>query len=149
IHIKSNRPAYLRLHGRLEPVDMDPLTIEQIYEFVDYACPAKFIDRWKQDNQIDFSYKLEEVGRFRVSAFHQRSTPSIVFRHVKDRPPTLEQLNHQPETFQNMCIARDGIVLVCGATGSGKSSTLAAMLNWINQNHDRHIVTLEDPIEFN
>ncbi len=149
IHIKSNKPAYLRLHGRLEAVDMDPLPVEGIYEFVDYGCPQKFLDRWRQDAQVDFSYKLDEVGRFRVSAFHQRGTPSLVFRHVKDQPPTFEQLQHSPETFQKLCTAKDGIVLVCGPTGSGKSSTLAAMLNWINQNYDRHIVTLEDPIEFN
>lgn len=149
IHIKSNRPAYLRLHGHLEPVEMERLSVEQIYEFVDYACPSKFAERWRRDAQIDFSYKLDEVGRFRVNAFHQRGTPSIVFRHVKDRPPTFEELNHQAETFQRLCTGKDGIVLVCGATGSGKSSTLAAMLNWINENFDRHIVTLEDPIEFN
>jgi twitching motility protein PilT len=71
-----------------------------------------------------------------------------VFRHVKDRPPTLEQLNHDPAVFLDLCKHKDGILLVCGATGSGKSSTMAAMLNWINHNMDKHIVTLEDPIEF-
>ena len=149
IHIKTNKPAFLRLHGSLEPVDMDKLTHAQIGRFVEASCPAQFYERWQEENQVDYSYKLENVGRFRVSAFYQRGTPSIVFRHVKDRPPTFEQLNHQPETFVKLCTQRDGITLVCGATGSGKSSTLAAMLNWINHNYDKHIVTLEDPIEFN
>jgi len=149
IHIKSARPAFLRLHGHLEPVDMDPLSQKDIYTFIESTCPGQFYERWQQDNQVDFSYKLEEVGRFRVNAFHQRGTPSLVFRHVKDKAPTFEQLNHDPDVFLNLCKVKDGITLVCGATGSGKSSTMAAMLNWINMNFDRHIVTLEDPIEFN
>lgn len=149
IHIKSNKPAYLRLHGRLEPVDMDNLTSTRISRFIEESCPTQFYERWQEDSQIDYSYKLEDVGRFRVSAFYQRGLPSVVFRHVKDRPPTFEQLNHDPEVFRKLCTQKDGITLVCGPTGSGKSSTMAAMLNWINHNYDKHIVTLEDPIEFN
>lgn len=149
IHLKSHKPGFLRLHGRLEPVDMDPLRPEDLYAFVEETCPESFLVRWKTDAQIDFSYKLDELGRFRVNAFHQRGTPSIVMRHVKDRPPTFEQLNHDPAAFQHLLTGKDGIILVCGATGSGKSSTLAAMLNQINRTTDKHIVTLEDPIEFN
>lgn len=149
IHIKTNKPAFLRLHGHLEPVDMDNLGHAQIARFVEATCPAQFYDKWSEENQVDYSYKVEDVGRFRVNAFYQRGTPSMVFRHVKDRPPTFEQLNHDPEVFRKICTTKDGIALVCGPTGSGKSSTLAAMLNWINHNYDKHIVTLEDPIEFN
>jgi len=149
IHIKSNKPAFLRLHGRLEPVDMDPLRPEDVYSFVEETCPEQFYERWREDAQVDYSYKLEDLGRFRVNAFHQRGTPSMVFRHVKDKPPTFEQLNHEPDAFKKLVSGKDGIVLVCGATGSGKSSTLAAMLNHINHTEDKHIVTLEDPIEFN
>jgi twitching motility protein PilT len=149
IHLKSNKPGFLRLHGRLEAVDMDPLAPENLYAFVDASCPESFLIRWKTDSQIDYSYKLDELGRFRVNAFHQRGTPSIVMRHVKDRPPTFEQLNHDPAAFKHLLYGKDGIILVCGATGSGKSSTLAAMLNHLNHTTDKHIVTLEDPIEFN
>jgi twitching motility protein PilT len=151
IHVKSNKPAHLRLHGKLEVVDMDPLTPEQIQEFLETAMPASFYEDWKQNGQIDFSYDLNELGlgRFRVNGFYQRGTPSVVFRHVKDTPPTFEDLNHEPETFKKLAEAQDGIVLVCGPTGSGKSSTLAAILEYINVTFDRHIVTLEDPIEFN
>lgn len=148
IHIKTDKPAFLRLHGRLEPVDMDPLTLEQNRQFVEFACPEVFLDRWHHENQVDFSYMIEDIGRFRVNAFFQRGSVSVVFRHVKDRPPTLEQLNHDPSVFLDLCTAHDGIILVCGPTGSGKSSTMAAMLNWINHNEDNHVVTLEDPIEF-
>ena len=148
VHIKTNKPALLRINGQLEPVDMDPLGVNQILAFVEDSCPPQFIERWQTDNQIDYSYRLPDVGRFRVNAFYQRGTPSMVFRYVKDRPPTFEQLNLDPELFIELCKQMDGIMLVCGATGSGKSSTLAAMLSWINLNMNKHIVTLEDPIEF-
>jgi twitching motility protein PilT len=149
VHVKTNKPAYLRLHGHLEPIDMDAITTSQILRFVESACPGQFLDRWQEDNQIDFSFEVEEVGRFRVNAFHQRGTPTVVFRHVKDRPPTFEELNHDPEVFKKLTLFNDGILLICGATGSGKSSTLAAMMNYLNHTVDRHVVTLEDPIEFN
>jgi len=148
VHIKSNKPAILRINGHLEPVDMDPLVVNQILAFIEDSCPPQFVERWQTDNQVDYSYRLEQVGRFRVNSFYQRGTPSIVFRHVKDKPPTFEQLNLDPDLFSGLCQQNDGIFLVCGPTGSGKSSTLAAMLNWINFNMDKHIVTLEDPIEF-
>lgn len=149
IHIKSNKPAMLRLHGRLEPIDMDPMTPDQILNFIETVCPTQFFENWQTDNQVDFSYKVDDLGRFRVNSFYQRGSPSMVFRHVKDRPPTFEELNLEPDVFKDLCNQKDGIMLICGATGSGKSSTLAAMLNYINHQQDKHIVTLEDPIEFN
>jgi twitching motility protein PilT len=148
IHLKSNKPALLRIDGRLEPIDMDPVVVNQILAFIDDSCPTQFLERWQTDNQVDYSYRLEEVGRFRVNAFYQRGTPSMVFRHVKDRAPTFQMLNHEEDTLIDLCKEPDGILLVCGPTGSGKSSTLAAMLNWINHNRDKHVVSLEDPIEF-
>lgn len=150
IHLKSDKPAFLRLHGHLEAVDMDPLTPEQIRNFIEETVPQQFMDNWMKDGQIDYSYNLEEagLGRFRVNGFYQRGTPSMVFRHINDHPPTLEELNHEPETFRELCEAKDGIVLICGPTGSGKSSTLAAMLDYINHTVDKHVVTLEDPIEY-
>ncbi len=150
IHVKSDKPAFLRLHGHLESVDMDPLTPHQIIEFIESTVPPQFLDPWRDYLQIDYSYDLREIGlgRFRVNGFYQRGTPSMVFRYVKEHPPTFEELNHESATFEEFCTKRDGIVLVCGPTGSGKSSTLAAMLDHINKNYDKHIVTLEDPIEF-
>jgi twitching motility protein PilT len=149
IHVKSAAPAHLRINGRLEAVDMDPVAPEMIYAFVNATCPRQFQNGWRDDSQADYGYVAKGIGRFRVNAFHQRGLPGLVFRHVKDRPPSLADLNHEPGVFQKLCEEKDGIVLVCGPTGSGKSSTLAAMLDYINHNFDRHIVTLEDPIEFN
>ncbi|MBP8256603.1 MAG: PilT/PilU family type 4a pilus ATPase [Opitutaceae bacterium] len=146
--VKSNKPGYVRLSGRLKPVDMDPISAFEAQTFVDENVPKVFRQRWEDEGQIDFAYSVADVGRFRVNGFHQRGLVSIVFRHIKSRVPTFEELNLLPEPLLKLAQAKDGILLVCGATGSGKSSTMASMLDWINHNHDRHIVTIEDPIEY-
>ena len=148
--IKSNKPGYVRIAGKLKPVDMDPLGCPEAEAFVLEHVPKVFLPRWDEEGQVDFAYWVEGIGRFRVNAFHQRGLVSIVLRHIKDMVPTFEQLNlsHTEPALIKLAEAKDGILLVCGATGSGKSSTMAAMLNWINQNLDRHIITIEDPIEY-
>jgi twitching motility protein PilT len=148
IVVKSNKPGYVRLSGRLKPVEMDPISCPEAQAFVDEHVPKIFRQKWEDEGQIDFAYSAEGVGRFRVNAFHQRGLVSIVLRHIKSRVPTLADLNLTPEPMLKLAQAKDGILLVCGATGSGKSSTMAALLNWINQNMDKHIVTIEDPIEY-
>ena len=148
IHIKSNSPAYFRITGSLEAVEMDALAPEEIYEFVKQTIPRQFNESWAKNHQIDYSYKLPDVGRFRVNAFLQRGFPSMVMRYVRDNPPTFAELNLDTKTLSSICKEKNGIVIVCGPTGSGKSSTLAAFINHINHNYDRHIVTLEDPIEY-
>lgn len=146
--VKSNKPGYVRLAGRLKPVDMDPIAGTEAQAFVDDHVPRVFKQIWENEGQIDFAYTAESIGRFRVNAFHQRGTVSIVFRHIKSRIPSFEDLHLQADPLLHLAKAKDGILLICGATGSGKSSTMAAMLNWINHNYDKHIVTIEDPIEF-
>jgi len=146
--VKSNKPGYVRLSGRLKPVDMDPIAGTEAQAFVDDHVPRVFKQVWETQGQIDFAYTAENIGRFRVNAFHQRGTVSVVFRHVKSRVPTFKDLNLEEEPLLHLARAKDGIVLICGATGSGKSSTMAAILDWVNHNFDRHVVTVEDPIEF-
>ena len=146
--VKSNKPGYVRLSGRLKPVDMDPIAGTEAQAFVDEHVPRVFKQVWETQGQIDFAYTAENIGRFRVNAFHQRGTVSVVFRHVKSRVPTFKDLNLEEEPLLHLAKAKDGIVLICGATGSGKSSTMAAILDWVNHNFDRHVVTIEDPIEF-
>ncbi len=148
IVIKSNKPAYVRIAGRLKPVDMDPISCPEAQAFVDEHVPKVFRPKWEAEGQVDFAYSAEGVGRFRVNGFHQRGLVSIVMRHIKSRVPEFEELGLNGEPLLKLAQAKDGILLVCGATGSGKSSTMAAMLNWINRNLDRHIVTIEDPIEY-
>lgn len=148
IHIKSHKPAFLRLSGHLESVEMEPISPEAVREFIEQSVPEQFYDDWNKNRQVDYSYRVEGVGRFRVNGFLQRGLPSVVMRHVSDDPPTFDKLHIDGETLKNLCKEKDGIVILCGATGSGKSSTLAAMINHINHTYDKHIVTLEDPIEF-
>jgi len=148
--IKSNKPGYVRLAGKLKPVDMEPITCPEAEAFVVEHVPKIFRPRWDNEGQVDFAYAADGVGRFRVNAFHQRGLVSIVMRHIKSTVPTFEQLGlgQTEQALIKLAQAKDGILLVCGATGSGKSSTMAAMMNWINHNLDKHIVTIEDPIEF-
>jgi pilus retraction protein PilT len=146
--VKSNKPGFVRIAGRLKQVDMDPILGTEAQAWVDEHVPRVFRPKWDDEGQVDFAYTSEDIGRFRVNAFHQRGTVSIVFRHIKSRVPEFEELGLNGESLLKLAQAKDGILLVCGATGSGKSSTMAAMLNWINRNLDRHIVTIEDPIEF-
>ena len=149
IHIKSGKPALLRISGHLKPVEMDPITNEEAKAFVEASIPKRFAHHWEEDGQIDFAYTTGNLGRFRVNAFRQRNTVSIAFRHVNSRIPSFNDLNLDGQILEKLCKPRDGIILVCGATGAGKSSTLASMLNWINHHREAHVVTLEDPIEYN
>jgi twitching motility protein PilT len=146
--IKTGKPAYYRISNRLKPVDMDPILGEEAQAFVDEHVPRIFKKNWDDLGQVDFAYAAEGVGRFRVNAFHQRGAVSIVLRHIKAKVPEFEELGLQAEPLLNLAKAKDGILLICGATGSGKSSTMAALLNWINRNLEKHIVTIEDPIEY-
>lgn len=148
--VKSNKPGYVRLAGKLKAVDMDPITCPEAEAFVVEHVPKVFRPRWEDEGQVDFAYSAEGIGRFRVNAFHQRGLVSVVMRHIKSSVPTFEQLGlgATEQALIKLAQAKDGILLVCGATGSGKSSTMAAMLDWINQNLDKHIVTIEDPIEY-
>ncbi|HWA88121.1 MAG TPA: PilT/PilU family type 4a pilus ATPase [Opitutus sp.] len=148
--IKSNKPGYVRLAGKLKPVEMDPITCPEAQAFVDEHVPKMFKQKWDDEGQIDFAYSCDGIGRFRVNAFHQRGLVSIVMRHIKSSVPTFDQLGlgETAAALVKLVQAKDGILLVCGATGSGKSSTMAAMMNWVNQNQDKHVVTIEDPIEY-
>ena len=149
IHLKSNKVPVLRLRGTLVELEgRSPLRPEVIQVFIEQTTHGIFRDQWEQEFQVDYAYLLQDVGRFRVNGFMQRTLPGLVFRLVNENPPNLEDLNHEPELFRQLCSLKDGIVLVCGATGSGKSSTLAAMINMINREQNKHIVTLEDPIEY-
>ncbi len=148
IVIKSGKPGYVRISSRLQPVDMDPIANAEAQAWVDEHVPRVFKKAWDDLGQVDFAYSKEGVGRFRVNAFHQRGEISIVLRHIKSKVPEFEDLGLVADPLLNLAKAKDGILLICGATGSGKSSTMAAMLNWINRNMEKHIVTIEDPIEY-
>ncbi|MSR65413.1 MAG: PilT/PilU family type 4a pilus ATPase [Verrucomicrobiae bacterium] len=147
VHIKANRHATLRIARDLFTVEVDPPSEEDVQKVVDVIMPEHLKSRFQREKEVDFSYFHEGIGRFRVNVFQQRGHISIAMRFVKTQIPSFEEL-HLPEVLRKIATTPRGIVLLAGSTGSGKSTTLAAMVEQINNTAKKHIVTLEDPIEY-
>jgi twitching motility protein PilT len=147
IHVKPGHHATIRISGELYPVQVDPPTAEQVEEIVRHMLPKHLESRLDREKEADFSYIDPALGRFRVNVFYQRGLPAFVMRFVKANVPSFKDLN-LPEQLGKIAASERGIILVTGPTGSGKSSTLAAMIQHINETEKCHIITLEDPIEY-
>lgn len=147
IHVKPGHHATIRISGELFPVQVDPPSKEQVEELVRFMLPRHLEARLDREKEVDFSYLHETLGRYRVNVFHQRGSLCMAMRHVKASIPSFDELR-LPEQLGKIATAERGIVFVTGATGSGKSSTLAAMIDHINTTEKCHIITLEDPIEY-
>jgi len=147
IHIVSDEPVVLRLLGRLRKLKIPALTRQQCREMILELLNPEQKAILEQHLQIDFVYGLEGLGRFRGSAMEHQRGISAVFRIIPPRIPTLEELG-MPPTIQRILNEHQGLILVTGTTGHGKSTTLAAMVDYINTNRPHHIITIEDPIEF-
>jgi twitching motility protein PilT len=149
LHLKVASPAMVRVDGDLKPLEQRLLTdsdLETVLLLVTERTPAKR-EAFLESGDLDTSYLADGIGRFRVNGFRQRGSISFAFRFVPKEIPSFEKLG-LPEGVALLAEEHRGLVLVTGATGSGKSTTLAALLNWINRNRKQHIVTIEDPIEF-
>jgi twitching motility protein PilT len=148
VHLKIGLPPIVRRFGALIPLrDQEKLTNEDIYGIA-YGIMNQYQQaKFETTNEIDFAYSLSKIARFRVNCFKQRGSYGMVFRIVPTDPPELDELN-LPEVLKRISLERKGLVLVTGTTGSGKSTTLAAMVNHINANRNCHVITIEDPIEF-
>lgn len=147
IHLCTGQVPYFRIHGRLTPSQFDVLPAETMEAVAKELVPPHLVDRYASDHEVDFSHVESGVGRFRVSAFRGGGMPAVVMRHVKDRIPTIDSLN-LPPAMHKLSQFPNGIVMLSGTTGSGKSTTLAAVIDEINENMARRIITVEDPIEF-
>jgi twitching motility protein PilT len=148
LHLKVDSPPMVRLDGALMPIAETRLSdadLERALELVAARTPAK-LELFRESGDLDTAYTADGVGRFRVNGFRQRGSISFAFRHVPDDVPTFEQLG-LPDGVELLAGEHRGLVLVTGATGSGKSTTLAAMIDKINRTRKQHIVTIEDPIE--
>ena len=148
LHITTGAPPYLRIHGSMIPLDLyKPLGAQEtqglLFEILSDKQKKKFIENW----ELDFAYAIEGVGRFRGNVFMQRKGLGAVFRQIPEKIKTAEELG-LPRSMIDLINCDRGLVLVTGPTGSGKSTTLAALIHHININHDYHIITIEDPIEF-
>ena len=147
IHITVEAPPLIRVHGALTRLDSPALTPKDTDDLLVSICPPAKLERFRSQGQVDFSYSVPGVGRFRVNAFRQRGSTAFVLRVLRSDVPRLEDLG-LPEVVGELAKKKAGLVLVTGSTGSGKSSTLAAIVNRINTTLAGHVITLEDPVEF-
>ncbi|CAL7964133.1 Type IV pilus retractation ATPase PilT [Gammaproteobacteria bacterium] len=148
LHLSSGMPPMCRVDGDLLPLENTaPIFNNELLEMLKAIVPPKLLLSPEENNELDFSLDLPDVARCRVNIFQQMNGVSAVFRIVPLTVPTLKDLM-MPPTLQKLCKLNNGIVLVTGPTGSGKSTTLAAMIDYINQTEPCHIITIEDPIEF-
>lgn len=147
IHVKIGTPVIFRINGDLVAIECPIPTAEWVNKIVENIVPPHGRKRLEEDREVDFSYFVEGIGRFRTNLFQQRGSYCLAMRYVKATVPSFEQLGLLP-SLRKIAEAPRGIVLVSGATGSGKSTTLAAMIEHINESSKKHIITLEDPIEY-
>jgi twitching motility protein PilT len=147
LHLSSGEPPAMRVHGDLARTDRPPLTPEVVTELVSSIMNGAQREQFQKDHEVDFSCELAGSGRFRVNVFMHSRGPGAVLRAIPTKIPSLDSLN-LPPVLKELCTRERGLVLVTGPTGSGKSTTLAAMVDVINETWDAHILTIEDPIEF-
>jgi twitching motility protein PilT len=147
LHISTNSPPRIRVNGKLRPLDMAPLTASDTKSLAYSVLTDAQKHRLEENLELDFSFGIKNLARFRANVFHQRGAIGAAFRTIPWEIKTFDQLN-LPTVVRGMCDRPRGLVLVTGPTGSGKSTTLAAMLDKINAEREEHIITIEDPIEF-
>ncbi|MBI3273247.1 MAG: type IV pilus twitching motility protein PilT [Planctomycetes bacterium] len=148
LHLAAGQPPKLRIHGDLEDVaEHAALTRQACMAYLREICPPVRLRQYDETHDTDFAYSLPGVARFRCNYFQQNCGPGAVFRIIPEKIKTIAELN-LPPVVRSIAELRHGLVLVTGATGSGKSTTLAAMIDHVNSTQKRHIITIEDPLEF-
>jgi twitching motility protein PilT len=147
LHFIAGDPPRIRQFGDLQPLRPDKLAMEFVQQALYEIMPKPALDRFEAKDGADFAYNLADRGRFRVNVMRQLNGMGAVFRAIPSKAFTLDELKI-PESVRQMCRANNGLILVTGKTGSGKSTTLAAMIDDINHRVKGHILTIEDPIEF-
>ncbi|MCZ8130704.1 MAG: type IV pilus twitching motility protein PilT [Steroidobacteraceae bacterium] len=147
LHFIAGDPARLRLYGELQPLRPEPLKADFVKETLYEVMPPKAIERFEAKDGADFAHTVPGVARFRVNVMRHLNGMGAVCRAIPSTALTLDQLN-MPDAVRSLCRVNNGLILVTGKTGSGKSTTLAAMIDDINSRTKGHILTIEDPIEF-
>ncbi|OEF27748.1 type IV pilus twitching motility protein PilT [Vibrio rumoiensis] len=147
LHLSAGVPPMLRIDGDMRKLEMDAFSHSEVHALVFDIMNDAQRSEYEEKLEIDFSFELPNVGRFRVNAFNQSRGCAAVFRTIPMNIPSFDDIS-APEIFEKISNYEKGLVLVTGPTGSGKSTTLAAMVDYINRNHKKHILTIEDPIEF-
>ncbi len=147
LHLKVGLPPKIRIHSKLKSTTGEPLTEERVEKLCFEIMSEAQKDFFMKNGALDFAYSVGEMDRFRINVFRQRSYVSMAARRISGRIPPFEAL-HVPPTVEKLSESHDGLILVTGPTGSGKSTTIASMIDHINRTRSCHIVTVEDPIEF-
>lgn len=147
LHLSAGLPPMIRVHGDVRRINLPEMNAEEVGNMIASIMNDHQRKNYQQNLETDFSFELPNVSRFRVNAFNTERGPAAVFRTIPSRVLTLEELN-APSVFKKISDTPRGLVLVTGPTGSGKSTTLAAMIDYVNSNQASHILTIEDPIEF-
>ena len=147
IHIVAGHPPVMRCQTIMTPMDFPVLSADEAEAMVKHMAPPGAYSTYEKQQDADFSYAIKDIGRYRVNAHRQRGVPGIALRAVKSKVPPLANLN-LPDVITRMTYLPRGLVLVTGDTGSGKSTTLAAMIQAMNERYAKHIITLEDPVEY-
>ncbi|HZF25882.1 MAG TPA: ATPase, T2SS/T4P/T4SS family, partial [Steroidobacteraceae bacterium] len=142
----SNAPVKIKIEGQIMPVNKQILSPETVRQAAYGLMTPEQVEYFNEEMEIDFAISEPGLGRFRVNVFHQRGFPAMVLRYITADMPRLEQLGH-PDTLKDLVMVKRGLLLMVGAAGSGKSTTLAAMINHRNEISSDHILTIEDPIE--
>ncbi len=148
LFLKVGVPPAIRVVGRVISMGGPPLTEENMLEVFNEVCDDFAKKKFAEKGEADISYEIYGVGRFRANVFRQRGYIGMVFRHIKSRIPSMEDLSLPGEQLRRLALLPRGLVLVTGIAGCGKSTTIASMISHINQTEERHIITIEDPIEF-
>jgi twitching motility protein PilU len=143
----SNAPIKIKIEGQIMSVNRQVLTADQVRQAAFGLMNQEQIDYFQQELEIDFAVSEPGLGRFRVAVFHQRGNPAMVMRYITADMPKMEDLG-LPPIMKELALIKRGLILMVGATGSGKSTSLAAMINYRNEISADHILTVEDPIEF-
>ena len=147
LHLTEGLPPIMRIHKQLVPIGDQVLTGEVIKDMMTQLMTDKQREIFTKSLELDFSYELEDISRFRVNAYHQKGTVAGAFRQIPKEIPELDSLG-VPQVAHDVILQERGLVLVTGPTGHGKSTTLAAMIGEINRTMSKHIITIEDPIEY-
>lgn len=148
IHIHAGAPPYMRIDGELVPFNLRPLTPADTEMITNSFLNDRQRELFLQRNELDFAYTIPGLARFRANIFRQRGSVGAVLRVVSEAVPSFEALGLPPEVMKNFAQQKRGLVIVTGPTGSGKSTTLGAMIHYINENFAYNVITIEDPIEF-
>ncbi|MFC1706242.1 type IV pilus twitching motility protein PilT [Planctomycetota bacterium] len=148
LHLKLGSPPIFRINTKVRLSEAKPLGHGDVEALVEPILDGDHLERFRRGVDVDMAYSLEGIGRYRLNIFRQRGSVSVAIRRVSVEIPTFAELNLPIDVMQSIASERRGLVLVCGVTGSGKSTTLAAVLDHINSTRRCHIVTIEDPIEY-